>query len=176
MIGRILDPIRPYFAAIALAAVVAGGLWVWRIDTLRASYKRQLGELRTEYAAFQTRIIDRTAEALRLDRARNAQVAAEQRAVIQETSNDYLKARDAELARLRERLRAIAPQANPGGGGAPGVPALPVLSTGPLRSGEAAIVDVADAEVCTENTLRLESLMAAWNAVAAIDPNERVPF
>lgn len=172
MIGRLIDPIRPYVAAIALAAVLAGGLWVWRIDSLRAGYKCQLGEVRSEFAAFQTRIIDRTAEALRLDRARNAQVVAEQRAAIQETSNDYLKARDAELARLRQRLRAIALQANPGGGAEPGVPAIPILSAGPVRPGEATIVDVADAEICTDNTLKLESLRAAWNAVAAIHPDE----
>lgn len=40
-----------------------------------------------------------------------------------------------------------------------------------MRAGQAAILDVADAEVCTDNTLKLESLISAWSGVAAIDPN-----
>lgn len=175
MFARLLSPIRGYLeigAGIVLLGFIA---WALRVDHLRATYKRDLSTVRAEYATFRTTIIDRTAEALRLDRARNARVAAEQTAIIQENSNDYLKARDAELARLRERLRA-APRTDPGGGGdARGSP-LPVLSEGPVRPSEAAIVDVADAELCTVNTLKLESLIAAWRGVAAIDPNEPSNF
>lgn len=167
MIARLMASIRPYLA-VAVGIVFAAALaWGLRVDHLRASHLRSLTSVRADYAAFQTAIIDRTAEALRLDRARNASVAAQTVAITQEKSNAYLKDRDTELARLRERLRT-APGANRGGGGDAGGSTLPILSDGPLRPGHAAIVDVADAEICTDNTLKLESLIGAWRGVAAI--------
>jgi hypothetical protein len=170
MFARLLDPIRPYIAGAAGIAILALLAFALRVDHLRATYKRDLSTVRAEYGAFKTEIVNRTAEALRLDRARNAAVAAEQATAIRKEKDAYLNDRDVELARLRERLRN-APTADPGGGGDAGGSPLPILSAGPVRPGEAAIVDVADAEICTVNTLKLESLIAAWRGVAAIDPN-----
>ncbi|WP_336974141.1 hypothetical protein [Sphingobium aromaticiconvertens] len=171
MIARLLDPLRPYLAGAAGLAIAASLAWGLRVDHLRATYKRDLSTSRAEYAAFRTVIVNRTAEALRLDRARNTRVASEQVAIIRKEQNAYLDTREHELTRLAERLRT-APRADPGGSGDAGGSALPILSDGPVRPGQAAIVDVADAEACTDNTLKLESLITAWRGVAAIDPNE----
>ncbi|MGE4431901.1 MAG: hypothetical protein AB7E05_14290 [Sphingobium sp.] len=92
--------------------LVCALVWGIRMDSLRASYKAKWQDVSAEYAAFETAVIDKTAEALAAQRAVNAA----KEAAYQE------KAREAEeeIAGLRGDLRAAVlryAKDNPGGGG-----------------------------------------------------------
>lgn len=101
----LLPLLRRYWPAIP---ILLACLWVWRIDTLRASYKRQFTEVRQEYALFKTQIIDRTAEALAAQKAVNAAQEQEWK--------DKADAADESIVDLRARLRASLVRQGSGGG------------------------------------------------------------
>ncbi|MFD1104260.1 hypothetical protein [Sphingobium olei] len=101
-------PFRPYIYGALAVVLLAGSLWVWRIDSLRASYKRQLAEVRQEYTLFKTKIIDRTAEALAAQKAVNAAQEQEWK--------DKADAADESIVDLRARLRASLVRQGSGGG------------------------------------------------------------
>lgn len=109
-----LPLLRRYWPAIP---ILLACLWVWRIDSLRASYKRQLTEVRQEFALFKTKIIDRTAEALAKQKAVNAAQEQEWK--------DKADAADESIVDLRARLRASLVRQGSGGGASrqPGSPA-----------------------------------------------------
>jgi hypothetical protein len=134
-------------------------------------YAKFIGQ-RTEMRKFVVKIRTVRAEAARIDRENIARVKREWAARLDEVKYDYAHDLAANRAALARRLSpAPADPGNAGGGGAAAVSAIPVLSTGPLRAGRTAIVDVADADACTVNTVRLDHLIAAWRSAAAIDPN-----
>jgi len=67
MLTKLLqDIIIPPWVKIAVPLALLAGLslWVMRIDSLRAHYKRQLAEVTQEYAIFRAKIIDKTATEL----------------------------------------------------------------------------------------------------------------
>lgn len=103
-------PFRPYIYGAAGVLLLALLVWVWRIDSLRASYKRDLAEVRQEYRFFKTQIIDRTAEALVAQKAVNA--------AQQKQWKDKADAADESIDDLRARLRARL--VRQGGGGSAG--------------------------------------------------------
>lgn len=99
-----LPLLRRFWWALPLALAL---IWGLRVDHLRATYKARWQAVSTEYAAFKTAIIDKTAEAL-----------AAQRAVNQAKEAEYQeKAREADqsLDDLRARLRSTL--VRQGGGG-----------------------------------------------------------
>jgi len=113
-------------------------------------------------------------EAARLDRENVERVQREWAINLSEVTHDY----QADLAAARSAVDGRMRQASGSGatcdsrgGGAAGVFAIPALSTGALRPGEAAVVDRADIDAVTDNTLRLEYLIDAWKRAASIDVN-----
>lgn len=68
MIARLIGPIRPYLWAGAAVLSLILLAWGLRVDSLRATYKQRWQDVTGEYAAFRTKIIDRTAAALRRER------------------------------------------------------------------------------------------------------------
>ena len=114
-------------------------------------------------------------EAARRDRENIARIEREWSLQLHEVNNGYqadLAAARAELARrLRDARQGTGAISAAGGERATAMPAIPTLSTGPVRAGEAAIVDGADLDVCTANTVTLEHLRDAWKRAASIDVN-----
>jgi len=114
-------------------------------------------------------------EAARKDRENIARVDREWSLQLHEVNNGYradLAAARAELARrLRDARQGTGTTSAAGGERATAMPAIPTLSAGPVRAGEAAIVDGADLDVCTANTVTLEHLRDAWKRAASIDVN-----
>lgn len=114
-------------------------------------------------------------DAARKDRENIARVDREWSVQLHEVQNDYqadLAAARAELARrLRDARQGTGAISAASGERATAMPGLPALSAGPVRPGEAAIVDEADLDVSTANTVTLEHLIAAWKRAAAIDVN-----
>lgn len=110
-------------------------------------------------------------EAARRDRANAARVAGEWQGHLAEVTYDYRTDLAAARAALAARLRGAGAGADGGAGGGAGaaVPGLPTLSSGAVRPGGAAIVDAADLDACTVNSLRLTHLIDAWKRAASID-------
>lgn len=141
--------LRRFWWAIPLALAM---IWVARIDSLRATYKRNWQAVTAEYAAFQTKIIDRTAEALRLEREQKARVEAE----YQEKANasderhqdalaDARAAADRYIARNRLRVQIA---------GSAGGQASPAADSGDsglseILSNSGVVVSEGDVQACT---------------------------
>ncbi|SCW61633.1 hypothetical protein SAMN02927924_01681 [Sphingobium faniae] len=140
-----------------------------------SSWHAKFVEQKAEMLKFVGMVRDARAEAARKDRENVARVEREWGQVLQEVKNDYQADLANARADLAERLRVSRPGAGAacgsGGGGATDLSVLPFLSSGPLRAGHAAIVDAADIDACTVNTLRVEHLTDAWGRAAAINVN-----
>ncbi|BAV64779.1 hypothetical protein [Sphingobium cloacae] len=140
-----------------------------------AAWQGKFRDQKAEMQKFVGMVRDARAEAARKDRENAARVGREGAAILQEVKNDHqadLAAARADLAdRLRDARTRSGAASAAGGGGAADLSGVPVLSSGPLRPGEAAIVDEADLAICTANTVTLEALNAAWDRIARIDIN-----
>lgn len=115
------------------------------------------------YGIFRTTIIDKTAVSIAENKANVARIESARQTATQEAANAYLQKRDAELALVRERMRARSGQGD-SGKAATGTDAT--LPQGSVRTSPE--TELHDAEIGAENTLRLEALIAAWNAAAAV--------
>lgn len=141
--------LRRFWWAIPIALAL---LWVFRIDSLRATYKRNWQAVTAEYAAFQTKIIDRTAEAMRLEREQKARVEAEYQEkanVSDERHQDALvdarAAADRYIARNRVRIQS---------GGSEGGQAATAADSGDsglseILSNTGVMVSERDVQACT---------------------------
>lgn len=173
-------PVRLLILALVLLA-----LWLWigrgQARDLAADRRQQADawhglfvEQKTEMLKFVALVRWARIEAAARDRANVERVRTQWTAQVSEVKNAY----EADLAAARAAVDGRMRQASgtgadgdPGSGGGARMPAFPVLSTGALRPGEAAIVDRADIDAVTDNTLRLEHLIDAWRRAAAIDVN-----
>jgi len=90
--------LRRFWWALPMLALLAWGL---RVDSLRATYKGKWQDVTTEYAAFKTAIVDKTAEALAAQKAVNAAKESE----YQEKAREADQSIDDLRARLALRLR-----------------------------------------------------------------------
>lgn len=159
----------------ALAIVlVAACAWFSMLASDRkaqaAGWHAKFAAQRGEMIKFKASVKAAQAEAARADAAevkRQADLwAARERDMRHDFANDLAGARAGLAQQLRDARRVAASAA--GDGGAAAVPDLPDLSQGALRSGDAAVVDVADLDTCTVNTVRLERLVRAWGEAVAI--------
>ncbi len=177
---------HPWQMLCVVLAVLDVWLWIGR-DHARADAGRQKAQAAHWYSLFKAqkremhtltvRIRDARVDAARRDRENVARVKREWSHQLQEVSDDYRQNLAAARRTVALRLRGVAgPGATgvAGGGGQAGMPALPTLSTGAVRPGDAAIVDGADIDACTVNTLRLDQIIRAWNRASAIDVNGAV--
>lgn len=149
------------------AIVLALGLTVQtvRLAWTQTSLAKVVGELkwaREERRAFEVAIIDRTATIKAENKATIVRIESERNAATQEASNAYLQKRDAELALVRERVRARS-QSDSGKACAGPDPSMPQGSMRPSPETE-----LHDAEICTVNTLKLEGLIDAWHGAEAV--------
>ena len=56
--------LRPYLLGAAGIAIIAAAIWVWRIDSLRASHKADAANVRREYDLFREQVTAKATEAL----------------------------------------------------------------------------------------------------------------
>ncbi|MDZ7895001.1 MAG: hypothetical protein U5M50_08675 [Sphingobium sp.] len=163
---------NPWPAAVML--LIAACAWLWLLSSDRgaqaADWHAKFTAQRAEMLKFKASVRAAQVEAARADAAeikRQAELwAAREKDMRHDLANDLAGAR----AGLAEQLRAARRVGTcaTGGGGAPAVPDLPDLSQGAVRSGAAAVVDVADLDICTVNTARLERLIRAWGEAVTI--------
>jgi len=135
----------------------------------------KFAEQKVEMLKLVALVRDARIEAARLDRENVQRVNGQWAAQLSEVKHGYQADLAAARADIALRLRPTSPgpgaaSAASSGSGA-GVPAIPALSNGPMRPGEAAIVDGADIDTVTDNTLRLEYLIDAWERLARINVN-----
>jgi hypothetical protein len=120
---------------------------------------------------------DARIEAARLDRENVQRVQVEWAATLSEVKHGYQADLAAARAALAQRLRpagaGTGAASAAGGGSSAAVSSIPTLSSGPVRPGDAAIVDGADLDAVTDNTLRLENLIDAWVRAARINVNRQ---
>lgn len=141
-----------------------------------AAWQAKFVEQRAEMRKFEGLVRDARIEAARLDRENDARVRAEWTAQLSEVKHGYQVDLASARARLSQRMRGDASTGGTrlaGDVGGADLSSLPILSSGPLRPGDAAIVDGADADACTVNTVRLEHLVDAWTRAASINVNGR---
>ena len=82
--------VRANWKLIATAGVIlALSLYAWRLDSLRAGYKAERDQVRTEYALFREAITAKAAEALAAQKAVNAQKEQEYAKVAQTADAGY---------------------------------------------------------------------------------------
>lgn len=178
---------RPVRIVILSLALLVGWLWVTgnmardlaedrRIQAQRwqGLFVAQKGELRK----FGALVAAAQAEAIRADRANKIRVQGEVAHILQEQKHGY----QAELAAARadyaewvrnRRAGSGAVSAADRGTGQTGLFAVSALSNGPVWSCPAAALDDSEADAVTDNTLRLERLIASWRALSVIDVNGR---
>lgn len=97
---------RGHWKLIATAGVIlALSLYAWRLDGLRAGYKQERDDTRTEYGLFKDAVTARAAEAIAAQKAVNAAQEQEWK--------DKADAADESIDDLRDRLRTalLRPQA-----------------------------------------------------------------
>lgn len=148
--------------AIALALFFA---WVWRIDSLRATYKRDYAECQSHYAQFVADVKAKTELARKEDALHKAQVERDQNKVSQESDHEIRNRINAAVAAVRVQLSS---PAHPGSGGSPAVPGLALPAGNPAGAGQAALVPAVDLEVCVANTVKAEGWQSWWKGVAAV--------
>jgi len=171
-------------AALGLALLlVAAWLWVGRssardLAAQRAAqataWQAKFRSQKMEMEKFVGVVRQARVDAARLDRENADRVQREWAANLGKVKNGYEADLAAARAAVALRLHGGngAPTiGNSGGGGDAQLSALPVLSTGVVRAGDAAIVDGGDIDASTVNTVRLERLILAWTLAAAIDVN-----
>lgn len=174
-------PIRFLIVALLLCCAwlyVARGLALDLADDRRDlanSWRATFFAQRAEMRKFGDLVVAGRIEAARLDRVNADRVRRVWAATLEEKTHDYQAELGAVRAAVADRLRQAGEGAGAeraGGGGADAqLSGLPVLSSGTVRAGHAAIVDADDIDACTVNTLRLEHLVDAWQRAAAIDVN-----
>jgi len=156
------------YGAIGAAVVVALFLaWVWRIDSLRASYKQELAACRTNHAQFVADVKAKTDEARRLDAAHKAEVERNQNKVSEESDHEIRAKIAAAVAAARSRMQP-APAAHPSSGGSPPVSRAPIPTGSPAGAGQEAVVPAEDLTTCATNTVLAEGWQSWWKGVAAI--------
>lgn len=174
-------PVRAFILALILLS-----LWLWLALTSArsmaedrrvqaAQWQGKFATQKAEMLKFGTMVRDARIEAARLDRANIERVRAEWAAQIGKVRHDYSQdlaaARSAVADRMRGRPTGAGSACPTGDSGCAAVPPIPTLSSRPVRAGHAAIVDEGDIDAATVNALRLEYLIAAWKAAAAISVN-----
>lgn len=173
-------PIR--FLILALVLLSA---WLW---IGRESARDLADDRRVQAAAWHAKFVAQKAEmfklvalvraarieAARLDRENVERVQRAWAINLSEVTHDYQAdlavARSVVDGRMRQASGSGATCDSRGGGDAD-MFTIPALSTGPVRPGEAAVVDRADIDAVTDNTLRLEHLIDAWKRAASINVN-----
>lgn len=170
---------RPVRIIIVALVMVAALLWIGRgrARDLAADRAVQAAAWHGKFTAQKAEMAKLVAlvraariEAARIDQANIARVRAEWTVHLSEVTHDYQTDLAAGRAAVAQRLRAKPSAAShPGGGTGAAMSALPTLSIGPVRPGDAAIVGGADIDACTVNTLRLEHLTDAWERAASIN-------
>lgn len=149
-------------AAIAVALFLA---WVWRIDSLRATYKRDYATCQQNFAQFQADVKAKTELARKEDALHKAQVERDQNKVSQESDHEIRSRIAAAVAAVRVQLSS---PAHPGDGGSPAVSSPALAAGSPAGAGQAAIVPAVDLEVCVTNTVKAEGWQSWWKGVAAV--------
>lgn len=141
-----------------------------------AAWQSKFSEQKAEMHKFGALVAAAQAEAIRSDRANKVRVQGEAAHILQEQQHGYqadLAAARADYARWVRERRAGGEGAADRVVGQAGVSPVSALSPGSLRHCPAAALDDAEADAVTDNTLRLERIIAAWGAVSAIDVNGR---
>lgn len=179
LLGWLIE--RPIRLLIAALMLLAAWLWIGREQARALAEDRriQAAEWHGKFAAqkaemgkFVGMVRAASIEAARIDRANVQRVQAQWAANLAEVKHDYqadlAAARTAVAGRMRQPGAGTGENSDPGGGAGASLSGLPVLSRGTLRPGDAAIVAGADIDAVTENTVRLEHLIDAWNRAARI--------
>lgn len=153
-----LPLLRRFWWALPMLALLAYGL---RVDHLRASYKARWQAVTTEYAAFRTAIIDKTAEALAAQKAINARQEQEWKDKADATDKAHEQALVGAMARADRYIAANRVLRQATGGSATGGTCAAAEDHGAggaeSAGGETELVAVTadDVRVCTVNTQRL---------------------
>lgn len=153
------------YAALGAATLIAAFLaWVWRIDSLRAAYKRDLVAERASSALFAAKVTATSNEITRKATESARRVETVQAIKGQEISSAY----QADLAALRaryDRLRNKTSGTNPGGSDA-SVPVVPNSPTGTDGATAPAPVNAFNAEA---NSIQLRALQSWVTGVSRGD-------
>ncbi|CAM5511784.1 Lysozyme OS=Sphingobium scionense OX=1404341 GN=GGQ90_001795 PE=4 SV=1 [Sphingobium scionense] len=153
--------IRPYLLGAAGIAILAAAIWVWRIDSLRASHKADAANVRREYALFREQVTAKATEALTAQKAVNAaqeQKWKERAHAADQMHETELASANAAAERYIRDNRLLRQAVVRGAGGEAGGAAQGDSAQGGDRSGAAAdlvAVTADDVRICTENTRRL---------------------
>lgn len=139
--------LRAHWKLIATAGVIlALSLYAWRLDALRAGYRAERDQVRTEYAAFRKAITDRTAAALAKEKeqARAADISHEKQLADARSATDRFI--DANRVQPARSCHSPAPTA-PGAGLPQEVPAGPLVavSDGDVRACTDAVIYAVEA-------------------------------
>lgn len=140
------------------------------------AWQGKFAEQKVEMLKFGALVAAAQAEAIRSDRANKVRVQGEAAHILQEQLHGYqadLAAARADYARWVHERRAGGEGSADCVAGQAAMSAVSALSSGTLRACPAAALDDAEADAVTDNTLRLERIIAAWGAVSAIDVNGR---
>ena len=168
-------------AGIAASLALAILLLVQKAETRH--WKKQSASFeqlyQREQSAFATTVADyraAAAQARAADLANAQRVAADQRAINERTEHDYearlaaARAAAANLISGRLRVRSEA-AADPGVGGSPPVPALPVATGSPAQAAREDRLSSPDALTATEQAIQLDELIKWVRAQAVVDNN-----
>ena len=153
--------LRPYLFGAAGIAILTAAIWVWRIDSLRASHKADAANLRREYALFREQVEAKATQALIAQKAVNAaqeQKWKDEAYVADQKHETELAAANAAAERYIRDNRLLRQAVDRGAGGEAGGAAQGDGDKSSDRSGaEADLVAVTadDVRICTENTRRL---------------------
>ena len=153
--------LRPYLLGAAGIAIIAAAIWVWRIDSLRASQKADAANVRREYALFREQVEAKSTQALIAQKAVNAaqeQKWKEKADVADQKHETELAAANAAAERYIRDNRLLRQAVDRGTSGEAGGAAQGDGTQGSDRSGaEADLVAVTadDVRICTEHTRRL---------------------
>ena len=150
-------------AAVAVALFLA---WVWRIDSLRAHYKKDLAACEQKHQQFVADVKARTDEARRLDAAHKAEVEQRDASIAKEKDSEIRKRIADAVAAVRVRI--VSTPVRSGGSGSPPVSGAPVAAASPAGASQEAVVPVADLSVCAANTVKAEGWQDWWKSVEAV--------
>lgn len=150
-------------AAVALALFLA---WVWRIDSLRAHYKRSWEAEKTSSILFaeRVRLTSETIVAKAEKSARRVETAQTQ---AQQESDNEIRQRIAAAVRAVQ-LRAGQTRADTRSGGND-LPQAATAAGSPSGTSQAAELATDDLTICTENTIKLDGWQSWWRQVSTID-------
>ncbi len=143
------------YAAIGAAVVVALFLaWVWRIDTLRAHYKRDLVACQLNHQQFVADVKARTDEARRLDAAHKAEVESHDARISQEKDSEIRKRIADAVAAVRVRI--VSTPVHPSGSRSSPVSGVAIAAASPAGASQEAVVSSDDLAICATNTVKAE--------------------